>query len=414
MGQSRCPVCGHAAELGRDADYGERKQIRCRRCGPYVITRTALAMLNSRLHGDAHIVARLSHAIRSTTSEEVWAEITSTNLDSLISIPLPPVSAQLQNLLTWMKHKAGDNYLGSINIRDSEELAAIVGTVDQEGVQKLLTFASQEGWIDVGPGGESASLTPKAWQQTEWSKPDQHRMVSSSPASPETPEVIKGHCPKCGADRKADVTTSYVHRWENEDAMVWSIDTYRILRCRGCDTIYVQHENLFSENETVKINPTTGEWEPTIDPKVTYWPAPAKRASPEWHAKIADKMLRSLLDEIYRALDADLRTLATMGTRAVLDRAMELRGAEPGDDFAEKLSALVDKGIISQHEKEILLIMTDAGSAASHRGWRPEPDQIATILDVTEAFLHRAFVLGDAAAQVKDRVPPRPKKRKKR
>ena len=412
MAENRCPVCGWAAEFGRDADYGERRQIRCPRCGPYVITRTALAMLNSRVHGDIHVPARLSHAIRSAISDNEWTEITSMNLDTLISTPLPPVPVQLQNLLLWMKRKAGDNYLGSIDIRDGEALAAIVGAADQESARKLLAYAVQEGLMEFSNGNDAASLTPKAWNKDQLPRDDQNDMVTSPSESGQEPKVIRGHCPRCGAATKADIVSYYEHRWDHEEWPMWSIDTYRILRCRGCETVYFQHENLFSENESVELNPETGELEPTIEPRVTYWPAPATRTPPEWHHNIKDETLRYLLDEVYKALNSDIRALAAMGARAIIDRATELCGAKPADGFAAKLGALRAKGVISQQEEDILLIMTDAGSAASHRGWRPEPDVIGTILNAVEAFLYRAFILEEAAAQIKKRIPIKPKKKK--
>jgi hypothetical protein len=60
-----------------------------------------------------------------------------------------------------------------------------------------------------------------------------------------------------------------------------------------------------------------------------------------------------------------------------------------------------------------MLIMTDAGSAASHRGWKPEPEQLDTILAATEGLLQRVALLGAAAKKIKKRVPPRRKKPKK-
>lgn len=64
---------------------------------------------------------------------------------------------------------------------------------------------------------------------------------------------------------------------------------------------------------------------------------------------------------------------------------------------------------IGQSEKKILLVMTDAGSAAAHRGWRPEPEHLDKILEATEALLHRLVVLGPAAAKLRETVPPRPR-----
>ena len=52
--------------------------------------------------------------------------------------------------------------------------------------------------------------------------------------------------------------------------------------------------------------------------------------------------------------------------------------------------------------------MTDAGSAASHRGWRPEFDDLDTILEAAEAVLYRIDVQPAVAARLRAQVPARP------
>jgi hypothetical protein len=177
--------------------------------------------------------------------------------------------------------------------------------------------------------------------------------------------------------------------------------------------VYVQHEHIFSENEDYELNPATGEYEPALKPTVTYWPAPARRDRPEWLDKIKDEPLNRLLDEVYIALDADQRVLAAIGARTALDRAMVIKGATAAFGFDQKLEELKTSGLISEHEKDILVVLTDAGSAAAHRGWRPELNSLSTIMDGAEAFLHRLLILGDAVDAMKADVPPRPLRPKK-
>lgn len=63
----------------------------------------------------------------------------------------------------------------------------------------------------------------------------------------------------------------------------------------------------------------------------------------------------------------------------MLDKTFELAGADPNHGFAQKLTALEEQTVIAANEKELLLIMTDAGSAAAHRGWKPEPEDLDSI-----------------------------------
>jgi hypothetical protein len=132
-----------------------------------------------------------------------------------------------------------------------------------------------------------------------------------------------------------------------------------------------------------------------------------------WLVRIQNQVLRGLLEEVYEAMDADLRSIAAMGTRAVLDKTFDLAGADPRDGFAQKLATLETRGVIASEERKLLETITDAGSAAAHRGWKPEPEEVESILQTTEGLLQRVALLGPAAKKLKKRVPSRRKKPKK-
>ena len=165
------------------------------------------------------------------------------------------------------------------------------------------------------------------------------------------------------------------------------INTYRILRCRGCETLYVQRKYWFSEAE---------------DRTVTHWPPPP---APDWAQQLDDVTLRDLLREVYGALNAGHRVLAAIGARTALERAMVLNGAEKTSNFKEKRKELRDKGVIGEHEFKTLFTLVDAGSAAAHRGWKPKPEELTTLIDGMEDFLRRTLVLKSAVNAIN--VPPR-------
>jgi uncharacterized protein DUF4145 len=148
--------------------------------------------------------------------------------------------------------------------------------------------------------------------------------------------------------------------------------------------------------------------------ETTYWPAPITRQRPKWLDKIeeADRDLGKLLGEMYTALDNDLRVLSAIAARTVFDRASELLGIDPALSFQEKLDSLGANGKISIDEESTLEVLVDAGSAAAHRGWRPNPEELSTMIDVMESFLHRSFVVGDGIAKLKASVPAKPKREK--
>jgi hypothetical protein len=67
-------------------------------------------------------------------------------------------------------------------------------------------------------------------------------------------------------------------------------------------------------------------------------------------------------------------------------------------------------GHISAQEKDALDAVADAGNASAHRGYSPTAERLSRIFDIIENFLHRAFVLAPAAADIRSTTPPRPKR----
>jgi hypothetical protein len=141
--------------------------------------------------------------------------------------------------------------------------------------------------------------------------------------------------------------------------------------------------------------------------EVTYWPPPTKRKKPVWADDLDDEALRRVMDEVYQALNSGLIVMASIGTRTLLDRAMFLRVDDPPGGFTGKLKVMVERGHISESERETLLAMTDAGSAAAHQGYAPKAEHLDTIVATVENFLHREFVLKTAAGEVRAATPPR-------
>jgi Domain of unknown function (DUF4145) len=245
------------------------------------------------------------------------------------------------------------------------------------------------------------------------------------------PSPVKGHCPNCGPDRLADVVGHHHSRYDHEPSGIWGKVDYRILQCRGCELAYFQRDEIFSEDG--EADPDTGEY--YIPHRITHWPAPpappapSKRKQPDWASPrfdldseqfgvdselyAIDSDLASLFDDIYVALNNDLRVLSAIGIRMAFDRASELLGVDPAKSFAEKLVELAKLGRIGVSEKDTLDILTDAGSAAVHRGWKPKPEELDTMMNIIETFLYRTFILDAAAKRLKQNVPARQKRQKR-
>lgn len=234
--------------------------------------------------------------------------------------------------------------------------------------------------------------------------------------SKQKPTVRKAYCSGCSGERNCDILGDFDDRGSDDD-MSWSTHWY-LLRCRGCEHIFAQTISTNSEDIDYyyeEDGSTGGNYVETAK----YWPAIAKRTRPSWIENITidgrpDRRLNLGLDELYGSLDSDLRMLAAIGIRTSFDVASELLGIDVNKTFKEKLTDLVSQGHIGALDQSRLETLVDAGSASAHRGWRPESEDLDTMMDVLEHFMNGAFVapeqrkkLDARVAEMKELVPVR-------
>lgn len=175
----------------------------------------------------------------------------------------------------------------------------------------------------------------------------------------------------------------------------WST-IFDTLQCCGCREVVLRRTIDFSES-------------PELD--IRYFPPPVSRHPPSWSPKIP-RELRLVLDEVYRSLDSDTRILPMMGARALVDMLMVEKVGDVGG-FKQKLKQLVDDGVLSARNQEVLDAALDAGSAAAHRGHAPSISEVNAVMDIVENLLQAVYVLPDMAQSLKKTTPPRPSKKPK-
>lgn len=395
-----CPICEQPSERASTSDYGDKKHFRCSRCGAFEISGTALAMLHRRLAEDRMARARLSHAIRSTALKGEWTNLNSANMPELLSTPLPGAAGQLKLLMRWLVSTLREDHFGDVSIDDPKNLAALVGAVDGNRVERLLDYAVAEGYIEYQLG--RIRMTPKGWKEFESESAES--ADGPSKMLPQKEINVKAHCNECGPDRNATQRASYAVQG-NDGPISWS-DSYDVLECNGCSTLSVRHCIWFSEWDEIDHDPLTGDMRMVPGIRTTYWPPPTTRKKPSWADEIDDEVMREVFEEVYAALNAGLMVLSSIGTRTLLDRAMTLQIGDKGG-FARKLQFMQEEGYIGETEKDILDAMTDAGSASAHRGHKPSVQHLNTIIDTVENFIHRLFILQAGAEGVKAATPSR-------
>jgi hypothetical protein len=144
----------------------------------------------------------------------------------------------------------------------------------------------------------------------------------------------------------------------------------------------------------------------------TYYPPIVSRPKPYWFEDL-DEKLQEVLEEVYVALDADARFLAAFGARTALDIMIVDKIGDVGS-FKVKLNKLESDGYVNATEKELLDAVTEAGNAAAHRGYAPEPKLLNSVMDILESLLDRIYFKPDRdkelltkARELKSKVPKR-------
>ena len=204
----------------------------------------------------------------------------------------------------------------------------------------------------------------------------------------------------------ADIVCQHVERYEDLDFN--ESMSYSILECRGCGEHYFKTCNMNSEDYSMSERHGL-----VYNKREKYWPPSGVRRKPEWEGRLfhKDQVLRSLFNDVYVALDNNLGVLAAIGMRTAFDRASKLLGIDPDMPFDRKLARLETEDRITGQEKTVLEVLVEAGSAAAHRGWSPQPNQLDAMMAILEGFIHRAFILPDLGVELEKQVPKR-KRRK--
>ena len=176
---------------------------------------------------------------------------------------------------------------------------------------------------------------------------------------------------------------------------VWWTNTSDMLECCGCKEVVLRNTHVFSEN---------------MEGEESFFPPPVSRHPPDWRYQLPHPV-RTLLEEVYRSLDADSRALPMMGARTLVDMLMADKVGDIGS-FAAKLKELEKQGFISTKNREVLEAALDAGSAAAHRGYSPTTKEVHAVMDIVENLLQAVYVLGALAKRLKIATPPRPRRKR--
>lgn len=175
---------------------------------------------------------------------------------------------------------------------------------------------------------------------------------------------------------------------------MWQKELAQIIQCRGCDQI------SFRSRREPK--------EPNAKPEERQYPAPEFRKLPRWFSdlEIAERELAQLMGEVYSATAMGSRRLALMGLRCAIDVVI-FKTVGGNFNFGQGLAALASQGYLSSKDSDVLRAGIEAGHAAAHRNFCPEPNDLDRALDVVEHLIEKVFHLPSIADKLRTNIPPR-------
>jgi hypothetical protein len=134
------------------------------------------------------------------------------------------------------------------------------------------------------------------------------------------------------------------------------------------------------------------------------------RRAPDWLKEIesTDPDLKGILDEVYSATNDKQVRLLSMGVRSALDYVMtKIIGKDIGS-FERKLNEMVEQGHLTERQKVNLNVVIDAGSASTHRSFRPPRQLLEEMVTMMENIIRDHYITGPMLTTAKTLIPPRP------
>lgn len=221
-------------------------------------------------------------------------------------------------------------------------------------------------------------------------------------------KVVRSPCNLCGQETDHDAISKKANSQEGPNGEALDTFTY-VLRCRGCQDFSVRTEQWYFDGVPVEDNKATRI-------RLEFHPPRLWRKPPVWlcDLKDIDDDLFSLLKEVYSAANDEQLRLLSMGTRTALDHAMTVILQGDFGSFEEKLSEMVSQGHLTNSQRESLEIVIDAGSASSHRGFRPPQQLIQAMLMTVEGIVQNHYITGPMLKTARAHIPPRPPRQKRK
>jgi hypothetical protein len=206
-------------------------------------------------------------------------------------------------------------------------------------------------------------------------------------------ELIRTYCRSCFKSTRHDVLFS--HEEESDPEGYHEVDSWQVVRCRGCETMGFRHQNDDFEQVVEEEDGTVGH----VSTIVTY-PKVFRN-----HRQLTGLWwLPNLIKKIYRqtlsAYGESAYVLASIGLRATIE-AVCTHLTISGATLEKRIDQLFKGGYVSNADKRRLHAIRFLGNDAAHEVKEPSERDLRVALEIVEHLLNSVFILENKAKSLK-------------
>lgn len=197
--------------------------------------------------------------------------------------------------------------------------------------------------------------------------------------------MMKCYCSHCKTQTNHIIVGEASNHYNDEDEGYFSTDTYRIVKCMGCDTVSFNREmtgsefiryNQFNEEEIYSEFESYPIKEDSIEP-LECWELPP--------------IVSGIYSESVKALNQGCNVLATIGLRATIE-ALCIDKNIPGT-LKTKIDRLRSQGIITKEDCRRLHELRQSGNDSAHELIALEKDKLLLLLEIINNMLSNQYIL---------------------
>lgn len=206
-------------------------------------------------------------------------------------------------------------------------------------------------------------------------------------------------CGTCGRDTTHEILLNLDSDDQTPDGDIQWSDSFLTVQCRGCETVSFCIESSNSED-------FDQEDQAIITRRLYPNRIPGRTALQDLYC--LPPKLRQVYEETRSALTEELAVLTGIGIRAIVETVCNENRAS-GRNLFQKITGLVNIGLISVKEAEILHDLRFMGNEAAHKVKAHTQLELNLAFDVVEHLLKTVYIL----PQQTKRLPKEPKHRGK-